>query len=256
MRSLIFVAIVAAGCAGCFYIGQETFEDIVRIPPARWSSRDCLTLILASMAHNLHDEERNLEVIATPFYPSVILAVNQLRKTEQHWTDDEARYHLDELMRGGAGLYVDWKDGRFVNARGNYFRNQTDIDSLLFVISMRNKTYPCAVPMTVVYGTLDGQSYNYGMVPLLGLNDWPCYTPCIADIDRRVFLVNEDGDTLRPRFIAGRRNEVVINQETLFAMFHFRAGGKHFLQDQSSCRLVISDFDTPMSFPMATARMR
>jgi hypothetical protein len=204
------------------------------------------------MVHNLYDEKRNLEVIATPFYPSVILAVNRLRKTEQHWTEDEARYHLDELMRGGAGLYVDWKDGRFINARGNYFRDQTDIDSLLIVISMRNKTFPCAVPMKLVGDAARG----YGMVPLMNIQDWPCYMPYIADIDRRVFLVNENGDTLRPRFIAGRRNDVVINHETLFAMFHFRSGGTHFLQDQSMCRLVITDFDTPLSFPMATARMR
>ncbi len=112
LLGVIAVPLLALG--GCFYIGQHQYESIIRIPPERWSSRDELTIVLGGMVHNLTDEKRQVDVVVTPFYPSVILALNRMRMSQQHWTDDEACYHLDELMHAAAGMYVDWQDGRLV----------------------------------------------------------------------------------------------------------------------------------------------
>lgn len=229
---------------GCFYIGQRRFEDIVKEPPADWSSRDCLTIILSAMAHNLHDNEKNVECIATPFYPSVVVALNQIQRTQHHWSDDEAQEHLDELLRGSSGLYVDWRDGRFVNAKGNYFKDQTDIDSLLVVVTLRNKTWPCAVPT------------NFKGKLLMGLSDWPCYMPPTDDIDKRIWILNGEGDTLRPKFVWGRRHEFLTTTETLFVMFQFRRGEAHFLERSTSAWLQVAGFDTKMKFPLNVSRMR
>ena len=134
--------------AGCFYLGQDRFESIVQHPPSEWSSRDCLTIILAAMVSNVGTNESKLEVIATPFLPSVVAALNQIQRVQHHWSDQDAQYHMDELLRGSSGLFVDWSNGKFVNAKGNYFTDQTDLDSLLVVVTLKNKTWPCAVAAT------------------------------------------------------------------------------------------------------------
>ena len=243
--------------AGCFYIGQERAEDVVQKPPAEWSSRDCLTVILSSMVHNLNDNQKNVECIVTPFYPSVVMALNQIQRSQHHWSEENARLHLDELLRGSTGLYVDWRDGRFVNARGNYYNNQTDIDSLLFVITLKNKTYPCAVPyVDVVVKTGVGTGYR-ASAPLLPMADWPCYTPSITDISQRIWLLNENGDTLRPRYVWGRRHETLTTPETLFAMFPLRGTtSKHFLTGSGGAVLEVAGFDTKMNFTIDVSKMR
>ena len=233
--------------SACFYFGQEGLEYVVSKPPAEWSSRDCLTVIVSAMVHNLQDNEKNVECIATPFYPSVVVALNQIQKTQYHWSDEDARFHMNELLQGSSGLYVDWKNGRFVNAKGNYFKDQTDIDSLLIVITLKNKSWPCAPAVSVD---------KEGARPIIPLADYPCYLPNISDIEDRIVLVNGNGDTLRPKFVWGRRHDVLTSPETLFAMFPLRRSGTHFLRGSLTAALELSGFDTKMKFPMETARMR
>ena len=256
----LWVLAAAILCGGCFYLGQEKFEDVVRTSPTRWSSRDCLTVILSAMVHNVSDNETHVECIATPFYPSVVMALNQLERTQYHWSEEDARFHMNELLRGSSGLYVDWKDGRFVNAKGNYFKDQTDIDSLLIVITLKNKTYPCAVPQASVVvkvnsGDAGASGYN-SMAPLLPMADWPCYTTNITDIEQRIWLLNRDNDTLRPRYVWGRRNELFATTETLFAMFPLRRGGRNFLAGSSTAWLEISGFDTKIKYALETMKMQ
>jgi hypothetical protein len=244
---------------GCFYLGQEKFEDVVKNSPNHWSSRDCLTIILSSMVHNLNDNQKSVECIATPFYPSVVMALNQLQRNQYHWTEEDARLHLDEFLRGSSGIFIDWKDGRFVNARGNYFMDQTDMDSLLIVFTLKNTTYPCApTQVHVVVKTSDGAGatgYNT-FAPLLPVADWPCYTPSIVDIERRIWLINANGDTLRPKYVCGQRHETLTTPETLFAMFPLRGAGKHFLASSNDAILEVTGFNTPMRFELSVAKMR
>ena len=258
MRKNLTITLLATTCflSGCFYLGQEKFEEVVRNSPDRWSSRDCLTIILSSMVHNLADNEKNVECIATPFYPSVVMALNQLQRNQHHWTEEEARLHLDEFLRGSSGIFVDWKDGRFVNARGNYFRDQTDMDSLLVVFTMKNTTYPCApTQVNVVVKTGAGKGYNT-FAPLLPTADWPCYTPNIVDIDQRIWLLNADGDTLRPKYVSGRRHETLTTPETIFAMFALREADRHFLASTNRATLEVSGFNTQMRFELDVAKMK
>ena len=244
--------------SGCFYLGQERFEDIVKLPPSKWSSRDCLTVILTAMVHNLNDKEKNVECIATPFYPSVVMALNQLQRSKYHWSEEDAKLHMDELLRGSSGLYVDWRDGRLVNSKGNFFKNQTDIDSLLIMISLKNRTFPCAVPYATVMkaGATPEDPPHMVSAPLLPMADWPCYMPSISDIEQRIWLLDGSGDTLKPKYVWGRRNETLGSPETLFAMFPLRRSDKHFLVNSKSARLEIAGFDTKMKFEMDVAKMR
>jgi hypothetical protein len=244
---------------GCFYLGQEKFMDVVKNSPSQWSSRDCLTIILSSMVHNLNDNQKSVECIATPFYPSVVMALNQLQRNQHHWTDEEARLHLDEFLRGSSGIYVDWRDGRFVNARGNYFNDQTDLDSLLVVFTLKNTTYPCAPSqVNVVVKTSDGAvatGYNT-FAPLLPVADWPCYTPSIVDLGQRIWMLNANGDTLRPKYIEGIRHETLTTPETIFAMFSLRGTERHFLSSSSSAILEVTGFNTQMRFELDVAKMK
>lgn len=200
--------VIALLFVGCF----TKIDDLMQQSPGNWSSRESLTVVLSAMQNNYSDQGANVQVIGTPYYPSVIAAINQLQRSQLHWSDEHAKIRLDALLKTGAGLYMDWQSKRMINARGNYFRKIEDLDSLLFLISLRNKT-------------------------------WPSYIPDITDIDERVFLLNEQGDTLRPRYLWGRNNNQLSMEETMFARFVFRNHNEHFLRESENMYLVVAGFE-------------
>src|ERR1041385_9450824 len=84
---------------GCFYLGKNQAEDILQKPSSQWSSRDCLTVILSSMQNNLYDQgSPNIKLIATPYTPAVIAAINRMSQTREHWSDDETQRPNDQPL--------------------------------------------------------------------------------------------------------------------------------------------------------------
>ena len=240
MRNLLIV--LAAALAGCF----TPAEEVLRTPPGSWSRRDCLTVMVSSMRHNLNDNGANVQAIVTPYVPRVVEAIARLQQLDDSTDDETTRNNLDLLLKSGAGLFIDWEHGgRLANARGNYYRHPRELDSLLFMVMLKNRSWPCNVPLQ----TVQVQPGVYGTRPIAGLADWPCLTPEIDDLDRTMFLVNAAGDTLRPKFIWGRNNEVLTMEEHIFAMFDFSGGrGRPFLEESDGVTMVFSGFDRPMKF--------
>lgn len=238
---------LAIAFAGCF----TAATDIVQTPSGTWTRRECLTVMVSNVRHNLGDDGSNVQAIVTPYVPKVVEAIVRLRQLEDSADDETARAHHDLLLKSGAGLYIDWENGgKLANARGNYYRHPRELDSLLFMVMLKNRSWPCNVPLQNVQ-ILPGV---YSAQPIARFSDWPCYTPGINDLDRTMFLVNGAGDTLRAKFLWGRNNEVLTMEEHIFAMFDFTGGrDRPFLDADGAVTMVFSGFDPPItfSFPLA-----
>jgi len=231
--------------SGCFYFGKNQAEDVLQRPVAQWSSRDCLTVLLSSMRNNLFDQQSpNIKVIATPYTPTVIAAINRMRQTKEHWSDAEAEHQIDTSLALQAGLYFDWKTNLLVDSRGYYVRSSSQLDRFQFLLTLRNNSWPCAIPVVIAGGR---------MAPLTKvLSDWPCYIPGITDLDQRIFLENDRGVILKPEHVWGRKHDVLTIEETLIVLFDFKQGSVHLFEGTKNAYLVITGFDAPirLAFPL------
>lgn len=255
---LIFITWILPGC---FYFGKERYEDIIKTPSYSWSIRDELTMILEPMAHNLNDiNNPNIKVYVTPYYPSVVLAIERAEQRKKHWNEEEYRKNVDQLLKESVGLYMDWEGEKFVDARGNYFRSHTQIDSLLFLITIENRSWPCNIPLITVGGSPGGKitsgTGSYKLVYLMNPADWPCYLPDITNLEDRIFLVNDKNKFIKPHIVWGKKNKVLCMPETLFAMFHFREGDYHFLDGSDNMYLFIRGFETDIKLTLPLSMMR
>ncbi len=244
--------------SGCFYIGQDRYEDIIQTPSYEWSIRDGLTVILSPIAHNLYDfGSPNIKVYATPYFPSVVLAIERAEQRIKHWNEEEYQKNVDKLLKEAVGMYRDWERESFVDGRGNYYKDHTQIDSMLFLITIENRSWPCNVPLITVGvpGIKIGQG-RYRDIFLMHPADWPCYMPDITNLEDRIFLVNGKNRFIKPRIVWGKRNNILTMPETMFAMFHFREGSYHFLDGSDEMYLVIKGFenDVKLSFPLSMMR--
>src|SRR5689334_13139579 len=106
LRALLAFALCAGGC---FYVGQETLDDLARIPSRNWTSRECLTIIASGNENNYLDFKTNIKISATLYAPSVIAAINRRAKSLQGWSEAEYRRRTEELTHGSLGLFVDWE---------------------------------------------------------------------------------------------------------------------------------------------------
>jgi len=254
--------------SGCFYIGKDDFDDLVKRSPDTWSTRDCLTIIMGATRHNLSDHSSpNIKVVATVYSPFVIMAnyrrahilgrhhkplpPSQVPPIESLESIADSQYtsSLDVLMQEEAGLYFDWQTERYVDARGNYVKSYTQVDSLTFFIAIQNKSWPC-VP-TIITGP--GVPIP---TPLLNLADYPCYLPDISNLENEIYLVNDQNKFIRPLMVWGRRQTQLMTDENLIAKFRIRKDEYHFLEHSDHMRLVITGFDSKimLDFPVSVLR--
>ena len=229
---------------GCFYIGKDNFDDLVKRSPDTWSSRDCLTIVMAATNNNFDDQScPNIKVVATVYSPSVIMAnyrrgqiLGRHRKpmpmsevppieSLQSVADSEYTSSIDMLMQEEAGLYFDWQTDRYVDARGNYVQNYTQVDSLTMFIAIEN----------------DG---------------WPLYIPNIGDLENQIYLVNDQNKFIRPLMVWGKRQTQLMTTENLIAKFRIRKDDYHFLEHSDNMHLLIDGFDRRimLDFPVSLLR--
>lgn len=244
--------------SGCFYIGQEQYEDVLRKSSDQWSSREALTVLISPMGHNFNDPRTNIKIMATPYYPSVILAIQRNAQRLHHWTEEEFRSNTDALAKDALGLSVNWRDNRFVDSHGDYFRNELQIDSLMFLITIDNRAWPCNSMVAFfttgnIYSTT-GQSSPPIMMPVVSPEN--CYTPDITELEQQIYLVNSRGYYIKPKFVWGKRHNILTVDETLFAMFQVREGSYHFFRGSEKVSLVVKGFekDIILDFPLSRAR--
>ena len=226
-----FLIIVVLLFDSCFYFGKKQYEDVTALSPNTWSTRDCITIIMGATRDNLLDTRSpNIKVVATAYTPSVIMAVNRraailgryhqpipfsevppIEPTEV--TEKDYRPTIDLLLQEENGLYYDWEKEKYVDARGNYVQEYTQIDSLTFLLVI----------------------HNVG---------WPAYLPDITHLEDQIFLVNDQNKFITPLQVWGkRRNKLTIIEENLIMKFQLRKDDYHFLQNSQRMYLVITGFD-------------
>jgi hypothetical protein len=173
-----------------------------------------------------------------------------------HWSESEFIFNVDALMKEDNGLYVDWQTNRLVDSRGNYFKDCTQIDSLMFLISITNTAWTSANSLVQVAVSVDPETKKAisAMVPLVTPDQ--TYVPDISNIEQRIYLVNDKGKFIKPKYVWGKRNNVLTTEESLFAMFYFREGNHHFLEGSSEMYLLIKGFesDIRLEFPLSMMR--
>lgn len=219
--SSAFCVLVAAAFAGCF-AGRDAVSER---SPREWTKEECLTAVISSTASNLTDYRTNIKLMAIPYFPSVVEAIVRLQELDDtvETFDSKYKHRLDALLKSGSGLYYDWEQGRYYSPKGRYYRDRTDIDSLLFLVTLLNTGWPCVPPMV---------PRGDKMVPLFGVGQMPCYTPDLDSLERRIVLRNERGESVRPRFVWGKKNANLTTDEDLFVLFDLRSqDGKHLFRE-------------------------
>ena len=255
---------------GCFYIGKDNFDDLVKRSPDTWSSRDCLTIVMAATANNFDDQScPNIKVVATVYSPSVIVAnyrrgqilgrhrkplpLSEVPRSEslESIADSEYISSIDILMQEEAGLYFDWQTDRYVDARGNYVKSYTQVDSLTFFIAIENKSWPC-VPPTI----MPDNHVGIGKPLLRNLSDYPCYLPDIGNLENQIYLVNDRNKFIRPLMVWGKRQTQLMSAENLIAKFRIGKDDYHFLEHSDHMHLLIDGFDSRimLDFPVSLLR--
>ncbi len=237
--------------AGCFYIGQDRYEDILRHPSSEWSNRQCLTVILSVMGNNFLDQTTCIRVMATPYYPAVIAAANRIGQQRTHLSEDAYQRDMDTLLKAEVGLFMDWQKGALVDSRGNYYRDITQLDSLMFLVTIIN-TSSCNIPNVSV----QLKPHVFQSVPLASPSDWPCYIPDITDLENRIMLLNDKKDVLRPRVVWGKRHNQLTTDETLLIMFPLRSATGHFLDRSEHMCLLLKGFDHDINLDFSLAMLR
>jgi hypothetical protein len=221
-----FMVPVILSLAGCYYLGQNTYSDIAATPSSVWSSPEVLTMIMEAGNHNLRDDRTHIKAIVTPYYPQVVKAIGRRAQALHHWSEDDYRGYVNQLLRESSGLYIDWADpGEPVyDGRLHVLDSVGQIDSLLFLLSLSN----------------------------IGSGTWD-----ISQLERNLFLVNERDSRLAPFSVRGKKMNVLGGiDETLFVKFKFRAGENHFLDKSDRYFFLIRGLGTDIRIELTTETMK
>ncbi len=249
--------IVVVGCllVGCFYFGKDDYEDILQRPSSQWSSRDRLTIIAAVSQSNLMNKTANIWVVAIPYYPSVITAINRSLQAQNRWDETEFERSIAMTLVDDSASSLICEHTKLLDDKGIYHKDILEIDSLLFFVSLTNKTWPCAVPLVEIQ--TGPQPNQRKFAPIFLQSDMPCLTPAISNIGANIYLVNDQNLRLHPKWIWGRRHETLTSKESLLMMFQFRSGSYHFLKNtKETMKLVVSGFDMEINFSFPISRIR
>lgn len=246
-----WLGICAFLISGCFYLGQNTHQDIVTTPSATWSAPELLTVIMESGNHNLYDTRTNIKVIATPYFPSVVKAIGRRAQIQYHWSEGEFHRYVDNLVLESCGMYIDWdQSNEPIYTEGLApLESPMQFDSVMFLISLKNAAWPCGKMMSIY--TESGQTI------VIPLDNTDCAPPDISDLEKRIFLVNKVGDRLQPALVWGKHmNFLTANEEFIFVKFDFPFEGRHFLSHSDEFDLNIVGFEKDIRLTLFTRYMK
>lgn len=230
-RSLVewaayIITILTIGAMAAFILfnsGCMASVDAIRsINYQQWTADECMTVIMANTSHNLRADGQIIYALVTPFTPEVVQAIGKYRQHKYGLSDSLTYEFVQRLTKQGAGTFID-RQGVEWDSRGNRFQGHRD--SLMFMVNLMNKTWPCDPPK------INGKS-------LLRISEVPCETPNIAQIDRHMYLYTASGDTVYPKTVWGRRGSILMEDENLLVIFDLRA-----IRRQDGLMLRIDAFD-------------
>lgn len=239
---------------GCVPWGFDKSDAIVARSMTSWSDRDCLTIMLSAMQHNYYDPEKPpILACVTPYTPRVVMALNRMSQLKHRWSDETLQHHADALLKDASGLYADWEhNAQIYDSKLNRLRDPTQMDSITFLVTLSNRTWPCAPPVLLTLDNLTGDKTPQFMQ----LSDWPCEVPDLTNIESNIFLINDRGDTVRPRYVWGRKDDQLRTDETLLVMFPLRSENTHLFENSTQITIAFAEF-TPklqLTFPLASLR--
>jgi hypothetical protein len=231
--------------SGCYYIGQNTYEDISTTPSSSWSGPEQYTIIMEAGNHNLRDYRTNIKAIVTPYYPSVIKSIGRRAQAQYHWNDQEFRSYVDRLLYESSAMFIDWENPKepVYDSEVHHLDSISQFDSLMFLLSLKNVGYPPGKFLLV----------GNRRIPI----DDPHYIPPdITQIDSMITLVNEQGKEMPPMTVWGRRMNFLSNvDETLFLKFKLRVGDHHFLEGSRRYYLQIRGLEGDIKLELSTNLM-
>lgn len=241
--------------SGCYYLGKNTYRDVVARSSTEWSSPECLTVIIGAANHNLGDTRSAVKVIATPYYPSVVRAIGRRAQLQYHWDERNFQGYVDRLIHYSSGMYVDWeRPGEIVYGAGlRALQDATQFDSLMFlltfqVIGWESKELHIQVPIPTAGGETIMQS-----IPLDGHTGED-----LPEIQEgTILLVNEKGGVISPTLLVGKRMSYLTQkEESMYAKFDFRTPGHHFLEGSKYFVLTIRGYESDIRLRFPTDIMR
>ena len=240
-------AVIALAFSGCYYLGQNSYKEIVLYPSSEWSSPENLTMIMEAGNHNLRDNRTNIKAIVTPYYPSVIKAIGRRAQEQYHWTEEEFRNYVNNLLRESSGMFIDWDQPaeRLYDALLNPLETPLQYDSLLVLLTLRNIGWPCG---KYIIGP-SGQ--------IIPLDNPDCNAPDITHLEGNIILVNEENMFITPTIVWGKRMNYLTNiEETFFVKFKLRDGDHHFLEHSRRFFLSIKGLEGDIRLELSTELMR
>lgn len=235
---------------GCYYLGRNTYTDIVANPSSEWSGPELYAVIMEAGNHNLRDNRTNIKAIATPYYPSVIKAIGRRAQIQFHWSETEYQGYVDRLLHEGSAMFVNWErdDEPVYDSRLHHLDSVTQFDSLMILLTLRNTGYPPGKYIVVSTG------YGFTNIPI---DDKHYIPPDITHLENQIFLVNERGDSLSPMILWGRDMNYLTNiDETIFLKFRLWDKAGHFLAASKRYFLVIRGLEDNIRLELSASLMK
>lgn len=253
----IFLSLFAAlVLGGCYYLGQNTYKDIVPNPSHEWSGPERLTVIMEAGNHNLRDDRTNIKIIATPYFPSVVKAINRQGQHLYHWTEAEFQHTTDKLVYESCGMYIDWqKESEPVyDSELKRLESPLQFDSIMFFLTFQVRGWTSDV-LRIQIPVPDGDGVVEQSIPL---NESALGHPDIASIkDGSILLVNEHGNIITPTLVWGKRMSYLTqNEESMYVKFHLRDAGRHFLQKSNRFFLTLRGYEGNIRLEFPTEYMK
>jgi len=214
----VMVIFVMTCNQGCF----TSVEQLRSVPYAEWTAEDCMAVIMRNVHHNLKRDGEIISALVIPFTPEVVKAIGRYRQIKYAHSDSLTYEFVQRLTQQGTGTFLD-RDGMLWDAQGNRFIGRRD--SLMVMVSLINTTWPCE-PLS-----LNG-------IPIMNMSETPCETPDISNLDQHIFLSTATGDTLYPKTLFGRRNNILTDDENLLIVFDLRG-----VENQATLLLHINAFN-------------
>jgi hypothetical protein len=234
---------------GCYYLGQNTYENIKDTPSSTWSGPEQYTIIMEAGNHNLRDYRTNIKAIVTPYYPSVIKSIGRRAQAQYHWQEQEFRSYVDRLLYESSAMFIDWEnpDEPVYDSKVHHLDSVTQFDSLMILLTLRNNGYPGG-KYILIQGKGNGQR-----IPIDDVHYEP---PDITHLDSMITLVNEQGGELAPMSVWGRRMNYLTNvDETLFVKFNLKEGNHHFLERANRYFVRIRGLEGVINLELSTNLM-
>ena len=228
--SLIFVE-------GCWQSKYIFYHDIIHKPSREWNRTECREVIESNIQQNRFDNEAPVRILATPFNPLVITAVNRLSQEKNSLTESQFTESLREDLVRYAGLSFDTVRGCVIDKRGRAYVNELQLDSILFLVSVYNININGDISNLALSGSV------------FDLKNFPLYDQNVEYFRDRLYLENARKELLKPNWFAAKEGGRLVDGQSFIAMFQLDQETFHFLEGSGTMTLIVKGFGADIRLP-------